>query len=504
MLLLRQTFCFPSHYVSSLGKITRCGSLLQRTTAFKPAVVPQSVRSNLSSSRSYTTPCAIAVKRQCQPTPYTIATRTTPSLFVNSRITPHLGRWFSKTASTHKPYRLDDTKQLPSRVDYQLQSIHFQKTTTRREQQPSRARTQFAASTEDDSDGVIASGSRLVWEQRPRTALLVKKPADQATERALVDVAQWLRQQNPPFNVIIERKVAAALSEQLPFAHVVEEDDYQEYERVVDFVVTIGGDGTILHVSSIFNKRVPPIVSFSMGTLGFLLPFHFKDYMSALSNLMNGHASLLPRLRLECTAFTSTGEKIKQAGNKQRLAYMKKLAHAIDCDNDDRSVQVMNEVNLHRGRYPHLSAVSCYINGEFLTDAVADGLIIATPTGSTAYSLSAGGPIVHPSVASLLITPVCPLSLSFRPVLLPADSNVQIQVSTFNRGQAELTVDGRVLCLLPVGSYVQIKQSSFPMLCVNRVNEGVDWVRDINQMLKFNQGFANKHQLLMRTDADWE
>ncbi|KAI8051951.1 ATP-NAD kinase-like domain-containing protein [Syncephalis plumigaleata] len=328
------------------------------------------------------------------------------------------------------------------------------------------------------------SGWQLAWKQRPRTVLLVKKPADQATEKALVDVAHWLNKQDPPLNVVIERKVAATLQEQLPFAHVITEGkcEHREYERIVDFVVTIGGDGTILHVSSLFNGRVPPIVSFSMGTLGFLLPFHFKDYVLALSNVIHGNASLLPRLRLECTAFTATGQKMEQA---------------------DR-IQVMNEVNLHRGRYPHLSAVSCYVDGEFLTDAVADGLIIATPTGSTAYSLSAGGPIVHPSVPSLLITPVCPLSLSFRPVLLPADARIKVRVSTSSRGEAELTVDGRELCLLSVGSYVEIKRSNYPMLCVNRINEGVDWVRDINQMLKFNQGFANKHQLLMRTDADWE
>lgn len=91
--------------------------------------------------------------------------------------------------------------------------------------------------------------------------------------------------------------------------------------------------------------------------------------------------------------------------------------------------QVMNELTLHRGKSPHLTAVECFVDGQYLTDAIADGLIISTPTGSTAYSLSAGGPIVHPSVDTLVVTPICPRSLSFRTVLLPTSSRIQLKVS---------------------------------------------------------------------------
>lgn len=91
--------------------------------------------------------------------------------------------------------------------------------------------------------------------------------------------------------------------------------------------------------------------------------------------------------------------------------------------------QVMNELTLHRGRSPHLTSIECFVDGQYLTDAIADGLIISTPTGSTAYSLSAGGPIVHPSVDTLVVTPICPRSLSFRTVLLPTSSRIQLKVS---------------------------------------------------------------------------
>jgi hypothetical protein len=103
----------------------------------------------------------------------------------------------------------------------------------------------------------------------------------------------------------------------------------------------------------------------------------------------------------------------------------------------------MNEITLHRGRSPHLNIIDAYVDGQYLTEAVvcqpqlitqqlttfqSDGLIISTPTGSTAYSLSCGGPIVHPSVSSLLLTPICPRSLSFRSVVLPGSSRITLQV----------------------------------------------------------------------------
>jgi NADH kinase len=249
-----------------------------------------------------------------------------------------------------------------------------------------------------------------------------------------------------------------------------------------------------MHVSSLFDRRVPPITSFSMGTLGFLSPFHFKDYQQALTNVLSSNVSILPRLRLECTAYDEHGQIYPQA-SKSCFIY-----HDILTYLSLASIQVMNEVNLHRGSYPHLTSLNCFINGQFLTNAIADGLMIATPTGSTAYSLSAGGPIVHPSVSSLLLTPVCPQSLSFRPVLLPSDVIIQLKVSKSNRSLAALSIDGRDICLLPPGAMIKIQQSPYPLPSVNRIHEGVDWVRDINQMLKFNQGFTNKHQI----NTDWE
>lgn len=131
--------------------------------------------------------------------------------------------------------------------------------------------------------------------------------------------------------------------------------------------------------------------------------------------------------------------------------------------------QVLNEVALHRGRSPHLTVVDAFVDGQHLTEAVADGLILATPTGSTAYSLSSGGPIAHPAVDCVLLTPIAPRSLSFRTLLLPTTGEVVLRISPTSRNPgSELSIDGREVCVLEPGEYVKVRKSEFPMPCVMR------------------------------------
>ncbi len=118
-------------------------------------------------------------------------------------------------------------------------------------------------------------------------------------------------------------------------------------------------------------------------------------------------------------------------------------------------------------------------------------MIVSTPTGSTAYSLSAGGPIVHPRAEAMLLTPICPQSLSFRSILLPPDMHLVLKTSEHARGQGHISVDGKHIgSLSKKGDYVIIKRSMFPIPCMNRLEKGEDWARDINQILKFNTNFS--------------
>ncbi|PIL30982.1 hypothetical protein GSI_05675 [Ganoderma sinense ZZ0214-1] len=257
----------------------------------------------------------------------------------------------------------------------------------------------------------------------------------------------------------------------------------------IDLVITIGGDGTILHASSLFKVgAVPPVLSFSMGTLGFLLPFHIDDYTKAIDSAFAGRITVLHRMRLSCTFKDSGGDRI---------------------DTQAEDWQVMNEIALHRGSSPHLNTIDVFVDGQHLTEAVSDGLIVSTPTGSTAYSLSAGGPIVHPSLSAIVLTPICPRSLSFRPLVFPSSSSITLRISERSRASASLSMDGQVSHLLKPGESVTVRASLYPIPCINRSSitepsemregeEGAgpgkedDWVRDINNLLQYNATFRSK------------
>ncbi|KAK0454761.1 ATP-NAD kinase-like domain-containing protein [Armillaria borealis] len=260
----------------------------------------------------------------------------------------------------------------------------------------------------------------------------------------------------------------------------------------IDLVVTLGGDGTILHASSLFSAgAVPPVLSFSMGTLGFLLPFHIDDFAKALESVFQGKATILNRMRLACTFYDEN--LVKKKNN-------------VD---DGIDWQVMNEIALHRGSSPHLNTIDIYVDGQHLTEA-SDGLIISTPTGSTAYSLSAGGPIVHPSLSALVMTPICPRSLSFRPLVFPSSSSITLRIGDRSRAPAGVSMDGRTSHVLQPGESVNIQASPYPVPCINRSSisdeksygiqqgEGAgpgkedDWVRDINNLLQYNATFRSK------------
>lgn len=316
-------------------------------------------------------------------------------------------------------------------------------------------------------------------------------------------------------------------------------------EGKVDMTMTLGGDGTILHAASLFatSKNVPPILSFSMGTLGFLGEWKFPEYKRAfreaymsgagagdrssfLENAIpdeNGAGELpenrtarkgwesvrgqsmgssrgarvLMRNRLKVGLYTAEGDRVNGKGEVVRPS----------CG-DDGGIHAMNEVIIHRGQEPHLAIVEVFVGGRFLTEAVADGMIISTPTGSTAYSLSSGGSIIHPLVPSLLLTPICPRSLSFRPLVLPASTSITLRLSKKNRGRDMMvSVDGlRISPGIGVGMEVRVQGEEVHGVaggvwggipCVMRRAGGEDdgndgWVGGLNGLLKFNYPFGEE------------
>jgi NADH kinase len=345
----------------------------------------------------------------------------------------------------------------------------------------------------------------------------------------------------PSTNILLEPEVAVDVHSDLSFpiySQLEGQTQDEAFHDKVDMVATFGGDGTILHASSLFaaSDVVPPILSFSMGTLGFLGEWKFTEYKRAFREVYMSGAGLGDRedvLRSTTASQTSrNGHPVLQTGwssirgksmgatREARVLVRNRLkvgvfhadgsrlssnGHSASASQD---IHAMNEVIIHRGKDPHLAVVEVYVGGRFLTEAVADGMIISTPTGSTAYSLSSGGSIIHPLVSSLLLTPICPRSLSFRPLVLPASTPITLKLSKKNRGrEVEVSIDGvRRKDGIGVGTELRVCgeelrqngglwEGGIPCIMRRAFGgaEGDDgWVGGLNGLLKFNYPFGEE------------
>jgi NADH kinase len=380
----------------------------------------------------------------------------------------------------------------------------------------------------------------LEWPSPPRNVLLIKKDCAAETTSALIEFASHVQSTYPDTNIIVEPSVADEVSASLSFpvySHANGSASPYQYHDKVDLITTFGGDGTILHAASLFATaaQVPPILSFGMGTLGFLGEWKFSEYKRAfrevyVSGAPSERDSQLSPNPSPTTQIGWSSVRGKSHGRsrgakvliRQRLkigvfdAHGQRLTADIPSDNGLNDMHAMNEVILHRGKDPHLAIVEVYVGGRFLTEAVADGMIISTPTGSTAYSLSSGGSIIHPLVPSLLLTPICPRSLSFRPLVLPATTPITLKLSEKNRGrEVELSVDGRPA---PLSNGMGVGVGAEVRVCGETLRKGVDgewrggipcvlrqtrggavgaegddgWVGGLNGLLKFNYPFGEE------------
>jgi NAD+ kinase len=191
----------------------------------------------------------------------------------------------------------------------------------------------------------------------------------------------------------------------------------------VDLLVVLGGDGTILGAARFVGVRQIPVLGVNFGWLGYLTEFTLDELFPALEGLCNGDFFVDRRMTLD-----------------------------VNLERDGRviaSYRALNDAVVNKGAPVRMIELDCWIDGMFVSTFRADGMIVATPTGSTAYSLSAGGPIVHPRMSAILLTPICPHMLSNRPVVVPGESLVEI---VFKRAGEDLmlTVDGQVaISLLP-------------------------------------------------------
>ncbi|KAL2255650.1 hypothetical protein VTK26DRAFT_2944 [Humicola hyalothermophila] len=238
-----------------------------------------------------------------------------------------------------------------------------------------------------------------------------------------------------------------------------------------DLVLTLGGDGTVLYTSWLFQRVVPPVLSFSLGSLGFLTNFEFERYKEHLNSVM-GEAGMRSSLRMR---FTCTVYRDGPMGHEME---------------EGEQFEVLNELVIDRGPSPYVSNLELYGDDELLTVVQADGCIFSTPTGSTAYSLSAGGSLVHPDIPAILLTPICPHTLSFRPMVLSDTMLLRVSVPRNSRATAYCAFDGKGRIELRQGDHVTITASQYPFPTV--VRNHTEWFDSVSRTLRWNVRPAQK------------
>jgi NAD+ kinase len=196
----------------------------------------------------------------------------------------------------------------------------------------------------------------------------------------------------------------------------------------VDLIIVLGGDGTLLSIAHMAAQKNIPVVGVNLGALGFLTEVPLNEMFLTLDSYLEGNDKIVSR------------RMILEAKTRQNSYYS------------------LNDVVINKGALARMIRCAIWIDGEEIAMTRADGLIISTPTGSTAYSLSAGGPIIQPHIPAIILTPICPHTLSFRPMVISSESEVKIQLLTAGE-EVYLTIDGQRGELMKKDDTVTVCQS---------------------------------------------
>jgi len=248
------------------------------------------------------------------------------------------------------------------------------------------------------------------------------------------DLLVWCRGQG------IELQASPAVAEQVGCAPYLEENG--RLSEVIDLLIVLGGDGTMLGAARLIGPYQIPVLGINFGWLGYLTEFTLSELFPTLDAILAGKFTIDHRMMIDVTLHRDGREILSQTA--------------------------LNEAAVN-GAPARITEFDCYIDGMMITTFRADGMIVATATGSTAYSLSAGGPIVHPGVPAILLTPICPHMLSNRPVIVPGGSRVEI---VFNGIQDKLllTIDGQLVVDLQPHDRVVIQRSEKSFRLISPTN----------------------------------
>ena len=230
-----------------------------------------------------------------------------------------------------------------------------------------------------------------------------------------------------------------------------------------DFIVVLGGDGTLLRTARHVGDASVPMLGVNLGGLGFLTDVKEDEVIATLETVLGGRYSLDERMVLHAT--------YKQKGVQ-----------------GPQSAFALNEFVVNNGPKSRMINLASYVDGKWINTFLADGLIIATPTGSTAYSLSAGGPIIHPKLHAILITPICPHILTNCPIVISDQEKIRVVVQEKgigNGGECIFSGDGQAITSLKPGDQVEVKKARHTFRLIQP--EGTDYYHVLRTKLKWGE-----------------
>ena len=273
-----------------------------------------------------------------------------------------------------------------------------------------------------------------------RTAGIITKKGDQPAANYADMLGQWLK----------GKGIAISLN------HIAPD---------MDILIILGGDGTLLHIAAEAARYSIPVIGINLGHLGFLTELTKDETEEALERIISGSLVVENRLMLKAG--------LVKNGVSQGYRY------------------ALNDVVINKNSLDRVLHLSARADEEFITTYKADGLIISTPTGSTAYNLSAGGPLVYPGLSSILVTPICPFMLSSRPILLPANRTITIRFDAQDfTGQANIIIDGQASWSLRKEDILEIRPAENPLQLI--VSPHKDYFAILRNKLRW--GIQDNHK----------
>ncbi|KAG0215352.1 hypothetical protein BGX28_000092 [Mortierella sp. GBA30] len=412
--------------------------------------------------------------------------------------------------------------------------------------------------------------SRTVVKLPPISNILIVTKPDPKLTKLTKELSVWLLEHFTGVTIYVDKKLQERSS--FKYKEILEQhpswsdrlqfwtlECHKNSAKEIHLAVTLGGDGTVLYTAWLFQNRVPPMVAFHLGSLGFLTNFDFNNYRPTMTNILRGDGmNLNLRMRLHCSVYkyrenavlaqgdsnygpklhdqdigqdgSSTiesdddgDEALQQLEESHRKADIMRKVKEMDskrgaevadlgvCHDKGQTLvtripkpnpeefmtptdswQVLNEVTVDRGSNAGMLQLELYVDGNPVTTILADGLVIATATGSTAYSLSIGGSLIHPEKNSIIISPIAPHSLTARPMIIPGTKHLRICVPATSRTTAWASFDGRHRQELGRGDSVMITASKYPAVTICRRDQSTDWFTGLTQVLNWNSRVLQK------------